>query len=177
MNIFHQIKQKKAPEILDVIIEIQKGDFNKYELDKDLGILRLDRVLYGPAFFPIDYADVPGTWNEGDNDPLDAVVFSTKPIHPGAVVEVKVVGMMKMIDGGEEDSKIITVVNVDPRFKHINDIGDFTEWQLKDVETFFKTYKYAQKGPDAVQINGFVGKEEAYKVIKDSIACYDKKFA
>ena len=94
-SLFHIVKQDKAPEILKLIVEISKGDINKYEYNKDLGVLELDRVLYGPTFYPVNYCDVPNTWNSGDNDPLDAVVFSTTPIVPGVLVKGRVVGVME----------------------------------------------------------------------------------
>jgi inorganic pyrophosphatase len=126
-SLFYSVKQDKAPEILKLIVEISKGDINKYEYNKDLGVLELDRVLYGPTFYPVNYCDVPNTWNSGDNDPLDAVVFSTTPIVPGVLVKGRVVGVMEMIDNGESDYKIICVNDKDPRYKHVKTVEDLTE--------------------------------------------------
>ena len=176
-NLFHKIKQDKAPEIIKVLVEIPRGDFVKYEYNHEYGVLEVDRVLYGPVFYPVIYADVPGTWNTGDNDPLDAVVYTTGNILPGAMVYGRVVGVMEMVDNGETDNKIITVNDKDPRFKHVNDINDLPEYQLKDLKTFMETYKYAQSGPGSVTVPGFKGKAEAYKLIKEAMADYEKKFA
>lgn len=170
------IQQDKAPEVIKCLIEIPKGTFNKYEYDTELGLIKLDRVLYGPFAYPVDYCDVPKTWNEHDKDPLDAVMFTSHPVYPYVLVEGRVVGMMEMIDQGEIDHKIICVNNKDPRFDHIKDYKDLTDWALKDLKIFMEVYKYAQVGPNAVQVPGFKGKEEAYKFIRECMAAYDKKF-
>jgi len=175
-SIFYKIKQDNAPEIINVVIEITKGDYNKYELNKEYGILECDRVLYGPTAYPVNYADVPRTWNTPDNDPADAVVFSTYPLLPGSLVEARVVGLMEMIDNGESDNKIITVNNNDPRFNDVKDVSDLPEWNIKDLKTFFEIYKYAQTGPGTVQVPGVLGKEEAQKFVMQVIEDYKKKF-
>ena len=173
---FHIIKQNKAPEELKLIVEISKGDSNKYEYNKDYGIIELDRVLYGPMHFPVNYCDVPGTWNEDDNDPLDAVVFSSYPIVPGAMVTGRVVGVLEMIDNGEKDFKVITVNAKDPRYEHVQSVDDLTPYEKKDIKTFFETYKIPQTGPGTVEVGKFLGKQEAFKLIEESIEAYKKKF-
>lgn len=175
-SLFHKIKQDKAPEILKCIVEIPKGDFNKYELNHELGILELDRVLYGPNFYPVDYLDVPNTWNKYDNDPLDAVLFSTKPLYPGILVEARVVGLMEMIDNKQKDHKVLCVTHKDPRFDKIKDYRDLPEWAIKDLKTFMETYKYAQTGPGTVKVPAVRGKQEAYKFINECLKEYQKKF-
>ena len=174
---FHIIKQPKAPEILNLIVEISKGDSNKYEYNKDYGIIELDRVLYGPMHFPVNYCDVPGTWNVDDDDPLDAVVFSSYPIVPGALVKGRVVGVLEMIDNGEKDYKIITVNDKDPRYEHVNSVEDLTPYERKDIKTFFETYKIPQTGKDSVQVGEFLGKQEAYELIKEAMQAYNEKFS
>lgn len=174
--LFHRIKQDKAPEVIKVIVEIQKGDHVKYEYDHESDILVVDRVLYGPVYYPAVYADVPGTWNINDGDPLDAVVYTSGNIVPGVMMYGRVIGMMEMIDNGEIDHKIITVNDKDPRFKHVNSIEDLPPYEIKDLQTFMETYKYAQTGPGTVQIPGFKGKEEAYEFIRQSMEEYKKKF-
>lgn len=174
---FHTIPQQKAPEELNLIVEISKGDFNKYEYNKELGILELDRVLYGPMHYPVNYCDVPNTWNDGDNDPLDAVVFSTGSIIPGALVHGRVVGVMEMIDNGETDHKIICVNQKDPRYEHIKHVNDLTPYERKDLKTFFETYKIPQTGRDSVKVGEFLGPEKAYEIIREALAVYKKKFA
>lgn len=175
-QIFHQIQQDEAPEILKCVVEIPKGEFNKYEYDHKIGMIKLDRVLYGPFAYPVDYCDVPGTWNEHDKDPLDAVLLVSNPVHPGILVEGRVVGMMEMIDDGEIDHKIICVAKEDPRYDYVKTYKDLPEWALKDVKIFMETYKHAQVGPGAVKVPGIKGKEEAFKFIEECIAAYKKKF-
>lgn len=177
MSHFHIIKQNKAPEELKLIVEISKGDSNKYEYNKDYGIIELDRVLYGPAHFPVNYCDVPGTWNTDDNDPLDAVIFSTYPVVPGAMATGRVVGVLEMIDNGEKDYKVVTVNAKDPRYEHVNHVDDLTPYDRKDIKTFFETYKIPQTGPGTVEVGEFLGPQEAYKLIEESIAEYKKKFS
>lgn len=173
---FHRIPQDKAPEILNLIVEIKKGDFNKYEYNKELGILELDRVLYGPTFYPVAYCDVPNTWNEGDNDPLDAVVFSTGEVMPGVMVKGRVVGVMEMIDNGEQDHKIICVNAKDPRYEHVKTVKDLPPYELKDLKHFMEIYKIAQTGKDSVKVGEFLGPEKAYELIKEAMVAYKKKF-
>ena len=173
---FHSIPQDKAPEILNLIVEIRKGESNKYEYNKDYGILELDRVLFGPMHYPVNYCDVPSTWNEGDNDPLDAVVFSTYPIEPGALVKGRVIGVMEMIDNGEEDYKIICVNNKDPRYEHIMHVDELAPYDKKDIVTFFETYKIPQTGKDTVKVGKFLGPNDAYEHIKKAMDVYKKKF-
>ncbi len=177
MSHFHIIKQDTAPEELKLIVEIAKGDSNKYEYNKDYGLIELDRVLYGPMHYPVNYCDVPGTWNEDDNDPLDAVVFSTYPIVPGALVYGRVIGVLEMIDNGEKDYKVITVNTKDPRYEHVKDMGDLAPYEKKDIKTFFETYKIPQTGPGTVEVGEFLGPKDAYKLIEESIKAYEEKFS
>ncbi len=176
MNLFHAIKQDRAPEFLNVLVEIPRGDFVKYEYNHTYGVLEVDRVLYGPVHYPTVYADVPNTWNKGDGDPLDAVVYTTGNIVPGALVITRVIGVMEMIDNGEVDNKIITVNDKDPRYKNIENLEDLPSYYLKDLQTFMETYKYAQSGPGTVQIPGFKSKEEAYKIILEAMKDYQDKY-
>jgi len=176
MNLFHDVKQEKAPALLKLVTEISKGDFVKYEYNNELGALEVDRVLYGPVHYPVVYADIPQTWNTEDNDPLDAVIYTTGNIIPGVLVNGRVVGVMGMLDNKEEDSKIICVNDRDPRYDYVKDVHDLPEYELKDLQTFMETYKYAQTGPGTVEITGFKGKEDAYKLIEWAMEEYEKKF-
>jgi len=176
-NLFHDVIQKDAPKILKLIVEISKGDFVKYEYNHEYGVLEVDRVLYGPVHYPVVYADVPQTWNSADEDPLDAVIYSTGNILPGSLVTGRVVGVMGMVDNGEEDSKIICVNAKDPRYDHVQTVNDLPKYELKDLQTFMETYKYAQTGPGTVKITGFKGPEEAYKLIEESMKAYKEKFS
>lgn len=175
-SLFHIVKQEKAPEVLKVIVEIPKGDFVKYEYNHKYNVLEVDRVLYGPAVYPAVYADVPNTWNIGDGDPLDAVVYTTGNVYPGVLMTVRVIGMMEMVDNGETDNKIICVNARDPRYDNVKELSDLPPYKLKDLQTFMETYKHAQTGPGTVKIPGFKSKEEAYKEILSAMAEYQRQF-
>ena len=176
-SLFHRIQQEKAPEILSLIVEISQGDYTKYEYNHELDVLEVDRVLYGPLFYPINYCDVPGTWNEHDNDPLDALLFSSSPIIPGAMVTGRVIGAMEMIDNGEIDHKIVCVNAKDPRYDHVHTVEDLTPYQRKDMVTFFELYKIPQTGKDTTQVGKFMGPDETAEFINTCIEAYKKKFA
>jgi inorganic pyrophosphatase len=175
-NLFHIIKQDKAPQVISVLVEIAKGDYTKYEFNHEYGILELDRVLYGPLFYPVAYCDVPGTWNNGDNDPLDAVVYCSGNLLPGTLVKGRVIGVMEMEDNGEADSKIICVADKDPRYKHVNSINDLTEYEKKDLKSFMELYKIPQTGKDTVKVGEFKDAEAAYELIENCIKTYHEKF-
>lgn len=173
---FHTIKQEKAPDELKLIVEISQGDNNKYEYNKEIGILELDRVLYGPTFYPVNYCDVPNTWNLGDNDPLDAVFFSSSPVAPGVLATGRVIGVLEMEDNGEIDHKIVCVNKKDPRFEHVKTCDDLTPYQKKDIKTFMEIYKIAQTGPGTVKVGEFLGPDAAKKIILEALEEYKKKF-
>ena len=176
-SLFHRIHQDDAPDKLTLIVEISKGDYNKYEFNHELGVLELDRVLYGPLFYPVHYCDVPGTWNDGDGDPLDALLFNSAPLVSGAVVHGRVIGMMEMTDNGELDNKIICVSDKDPRYEHVKDMDDLTPYERKDIKTFFELYKVPQTGRDSVKVGKFLGRDEAATFIATCVEAYKKKFA
>ena len=175
-NHFHSIDQKKAPEVLNLLVEISKGDSNKYEYSNKYGILELDRTLHGPNHYPVNYCDVPQTWNKEDDDPLDAVVFCSGSLVPGILVKGKVIGVLEMFDNDEKDYKIICVAAKDPRYNQIDHVDELREFERKDLRTFFETYKYAQTGPGTVKVGKFLGPNEAYKLIKESMKAYEEKF-
>jgi inorganic pyrophosphatase len=175
-SLFHRISQEDAPEVLNLIVEIARGESNKYEYNHDLGVMELDRSLYGPNYFPVNYCDVPQTWNASDGDPLDSVVFSTHPINSGTLVQGRVVGMMEMDDNGEVDHKILCVAKKDPRFDHVETVDDLAEYQKKDIKTFFETYKIAQTGKGTVKVGRFVGPKEAHAFIRECLDAYKEKY-
>jgi inorganic pyrophosphatase len=113
----------QVPEIVNGIIEISKGSRAKYELDKASGLLKLDRVLYSSVYYPANYGFIPQTYC-GDRDPLDILVLSQVEIEPRCIVSAKVIGVMQMLDSGEDDDKIIAVAAGDPAVNHINDISE-----------------------------------------------------
>lgn len=156
---------KKSPDIVNVIIEIPKDSQNKYEFDKDSGIIKLDRVLYSPMHYPADYGFIPKTHCE-DGDPLDVLVLGSDPLPPGCLVEARPIGLLKMIDGGEEDFKILAVQAKNPRFdniKNLEDIKETHEHSLKEISHFFQAYKELEK--KKVEVLGWEGAEKAKEEI------------
>ncbi len=173
MELWKSIEPLAGKDVVNVIIEISKGSKNKYELDKKTGLIKLDRVLYSAMHYPLDYGLIPKTYCE-DGDPLDILVISTESLLPGVLVEARVIGAMRMIDSGEQDDKLIGVVAEDPRLNHINDIEDVGEHTLKEIRHFFEHYKDLQG--KKVEVKEFLGKQQALKILKDSISLYNQKF-
>jgi inorganic pyrophosphatase len=179
MNLWHDVSRgDNIPEKFNTIIEIPKGSENKYEIDKETGLISLDRANYSAASYPFDYGFVPQTlWD--DNDALDVVVLSTFPLFPGILVEVRPVAVMEMIDDGESDYKIIAVPSEDKRWDDVNDIEDLNKHKLREIKHFFETYKMLkieEGGHEIVQINGIKGKAEAIKAVVKSMKLYDDKY-
>lgn len=163
----------KAPEIVDAIIEIPRGSRAKYELDKDSGMLRLDRVLYHSVYYPHNYGFIPKTYCD-DNDPLDVLVLSQVDIHPMCIVSARIIGVMRMIDQGEADDKLIAVCEKDMSVAHINDISELPAHLLKEVKQFFEEYKRLEN--KEVLIQDFHGAEKAREILQQAIADYQVKF-
>jgi inorganic pyrophosphatase len=173
MNLWHDIEAGK-PEAINTIIEIPKGAKNKYEIDKETGLIALDRVLHTAQDYPFDYGFVPQTlWEDGDA--LDVVVLSTYPFSPGILVKVRPVAIMNMIDSGESDTKIIAVPVKDPRWEEVKDLADVNKHTLKEIEHFFLTYKNLQ-GKEVV-VRGFEGKDKALDAFSKSLELYKTKFS
>lgn len=174
MNLLHDVTHgNNVPDEINVIIEINKGSKNKYELDKETGMIMLDRVMHTAQDYPFDYGFVPQThWHDGD--PLDVVLLTTHPLFPGVLVKARAVGVMDMVDGGESDAKIIAVPVSDPRFKNVMSLKDVNEHTLKEIEHFFLTYKQIQK--KTVTIDAIRDVKEAKSVIEEGVALYKKEF-
>ncbi len=176
MNLWHEVSVgEEAPDIINAIIEIPKGSYNKYEIHKDTGLIALDRANYSAAPYPFDYGFAPQTYWE-DNDPLDVVVLTTFPLNPGILVPVRPVAVLDMIDDGESDMKIIAVPASDKRWDDVQDLPDLNKHNLKEYEHFFKTYKELKGGVAPVETRGYQGKKEATEIIKKAIALYDEKY-
>lgn len=174
MNLLHDITAgKNAPDIINVIIEIPKGSKNKYEIDKETGLIQLDRAMHTSQDYPFDYGFMPQShWEDGD--PLDVVVLTTYPLAPGILVKVRAVGILNMIDDGESDAKIIAVPEKDPRFDEVQDLADVNKHTIKEIEHFFLTYKKIQN--KEVSIPSMGGKIDAQKAIIKSQELYVEKF-
>lgn len=158
-----------APNIVQSVIEIPKGSRSKYELDKETGFLRLDRVLYSSVYYPSNYGFIPQTYCD-DNDPLDVLVLTQATILPMTIVRAKVIGVMRMIDGGEADDKIIAVCPDDMSVAHINDISELPSHSLKEVKTFFEDYKNLEN--KTVQVEEFEDAQKARAIVEQAKSDY-----
>jgi len=157
------------PDIVNGIIEIPKGNRAKYELDKESGLLKLDRVLYSSIFYPANYGFIPKTYCD-DNDPLDILVLSQVTIVPMCIVSAKVIGVMRMLDGGEHDDKIIAVAENDMSVNHFNDISELPPHFIKELRSFFEDYKKLEH--KTVEVTEFQDSEIAKEIVKQSIEDY-----
>ena len=174
MNLWHEISAgKDVPNIINVIIECPKGSKNKYEIDKETGLIKLDRAMKTSQDYPFDYGFVPQSyWDDGDA--LDVVLLATYPLAPGILVEARPIGIMNMVDCGEGDDKIIAVPKSDPRFDEILDLGDVNKHTLKEMQHFFETYKTIDD--KVVVVNGFKDKQAALVAIEKVLKLYQDKF-
>ncbi len=174
MNIWHDIdKSRITTQKFEALIEIPKGCKTKYELDKETGILRMDRVLYTSTVYPANYGFIPATYAE-DGDPLDVLVLCADSVYPMTLVTCKAIGVIKMYDGGDCDEKIIAVPGNDPTYKDYADIRDLPKHIFDEMMHFLSVYKSLEgKFTDVREIHG---REEALKVISKCIECYDKTF-
>jgi len=165
---------KNAPQQVMALIEISKGSRTKYEIDKETGLLILDRVIYSSFHYPVNYGFIPQTlgW---DRDPLDILVLCSQSIQPLCLVEATVVGNMQMIDSGEHDDKIIAVATNDPSVNHIRSIDELPKHFISELKNYFEQYKVLEN--KQVQIENFQEKEEAYKVINEAIEHYRTTYA
>ncbi len=168
MNLLHDISSGTAEE-MNVIIEIPKFSKNKYEIDKETGIIALDRVMHTSQDYPFDYGFVPQTLFD-DGDALDVVLLTTYPLAPGILVRARPVAIMGMIDDGERDDKIVAVPVDDPRFDEIKDVADLNKHFIKEMIHFFETYKKVQD--KEVTIGDWQGKEAAKEAFIRSCKMY-----
>ena len=174
MNPWKDIDPKRVtPEDFLAYIEISKGSKNKYELDKETGLLRLDRILYTSTRYPHNYGFIPRTYAE-DNDPLDVLLITSERIVPSTLVRGKPIGMIDMIDQGMRDVKILAVCPDDPFYQNYDDIHALPDHIVQEITYFFETYKVLE-GKETL-VPGLKGREEALKVIKGSIDRYNEKF-
>lgn len=172
MNLWHDIEPGTIDE-MNIVIEIPRNSRNKYEIDKETGLIALDRVLHTAQVYPIDYGFVPRTlWD--DDDALDAMVLTTEPLASGILVRARPVGLMDMVDDGDPDAKVLAVPVDDPRWKNVKDIQDVNPHTIKEVEHFFCTYKQLQG--KSCEIKSFEGADKAREAFNRSIKLYKEKF-
>jgi inorganic pyrophosphatase len=154
----------------EVVIEIPRGSRNKYEVDHETGKVMLDRVLFTPFVYPVDYGFFEHTLG-GDGDPLDALVLLEYPVYPGVGMEVRPVGMLLMEDDGGLDEKVLCVLDGDPRWDHIQDIDDVPQQTRNEIEHFFEHYKDLEPGK-WVKLQGWKNLAETQKVIDKAFEDY-----
>ena len=176
MNLWHDVLiGKDAPNEFTTIIECPKGTKNKYEIDKETGLIVLDRAMKTSQDYPCDYGFAPQTlWDDGDA--LDVVVLTTYPLFSGCAVVVRPVAVLNMIDCGESDYKVIAVPVSDPRWDEVQDLFDINSHTIKELVHFFETYKSIEPGK-VVKIEAVLGAKEARESVERSMALYKEKFA
>jgi len=169
MNISKLSVGKNPPQEVNIFIEIPQGSSVKYELDKESGVIMVDRFNFTAMFYPFNYGFIPGTSAE-DGDPVDVLVISSYSVLPGTVIPSRPIGMLEMEDEAGIDTKIIAVpsVKVDPFFSKINDISDLDEMTRRKIQHFFNHYKELEPNK-WVKTKNFLEKEEAFKAIKKSM--------
>jgi inorganic pyrophosphatase len=164
---------KRAPEIVDCVIEVPRGSHNKYELDKATGLLRLDRVLHSAVYYPANYGFIPRTYCD-DRDPLDILVLGQEPVVPMCILTARPIGVMQMVDQNEEDDKIIAIHENDPAVAHYRDISMLPAHTLEELQRFFEDYKALEK--KKVRIERFKGRIDSHEIIQQSIRLYQASY-
>ncbi|KAK4419110.1 Soluble inorganic pyrophosphatase 4 [Sesamum alatum] len=158
-----------APIIFNCVVEISRGSKVKYELDKNTGLIKVDRVLYSSVVYPHNYGFIPRTLCE-DHDPMDVLVIMQEPVLPGCFLRAKAIGLMPMIDQGERDDKIIAVCADDPEYKQYTDIKELPPHRLAEIRRFFEDYKKNENKD--VAVDEFLPATKAYEAIQRSMDLY-----
>ena len=161
------------PGEFTAVVEIPMGSSVKYELDKDTGLLRLDRILYSAVYYPANYGFIPQTYGE-DKDPLDILVITSLPVQALCLMEAKVMGVMQMIDSGDADDKIIAVAAKDPSVNHYNNIEELPKHFFEELRHFFEEYKKLEN--KTVVVEEFGDKTTALKIIEEGLKSYRENF-
>lgn len=163
---------EKLPQEFRTVIEIPFGSNVKYELDKDSGLIKLDRVLYSAVYYPANYGFIPQTLAE-DDDPLDVLVFCQEAVAPLTIIHARCIGLMTMIDSGKKDHKIIAVATGDPEFNSYGEAGEMPQHRLLMLRRFFQDYK--QLEGKAVEVDQIEHSEAAYPIIADALHRYSEQ--
>lgn len=178
LNLLHVLPAfvDEEKNIINTIVEINSGTINKYELITESGTLKLDRVGYSSLAYPVAYGAIPSTLDE-DNDALDVLIAGVEePLPAGCLVEARIIGIMKFVDGGEVDDKVITVLSDDKRMEHITSFEQLGEHAIKEIQHFFEHYKDLKK-PGTCEVKGFLGTKEALETIKECAKRYSEIYA
>jgi inorganic pyrophosphatase len=171
---WHEVRiGDNPPENLNAIIEIPRGSRAKYEIDKESGLIKLDRVIYASMYYPLNYGFIPQTLGE-DHDPLDIVVLTQVSVVPRCMIPSRVIGVMRMIDRGEADDKIIAVAEQDASVSHIQNVSELPDFFRIELKHFFENYKALEN--KKVVVDEFLGKTEAFEIVNRSIQLYKETF-
>ncbi|MBO6794982.1 MAG: inorganic diphosphatase [Balneolaceae bacterium] len=174
-NPWHSVSTgKNAPEVVNGIIEIPKASRAKYELDKDSGMLKMDRVLYSSVYYPANYGFIPQTYCD-DKDPLDILILSQVTVVPMCIVSARVIGVMRMVDHGEMDDKIIAIAENDMSVEHIDDISELPNHFIRELRSFFEDYKKLEH--KEVIVEDFQNASVAREIVQQSILDYKELYA
>ena len=173
-NIWHDISPERiTPEDFICVVEISKGSKKKYELDKETGYIILDRILHTSTHYPANYGFIPRTYGD-DFDPLDVLLLCSEDLEPLTLVRAYPIGVIKMIDNGRGDEKIIAIPFNDPTYNNYKDISQLPKHIFDEMRHFFEVYKNLEHKETAV--DEVKGKEEAVEIIKDAIENYNRNF-
>lgn len=172
---FLAAQPKKAPEEVLLTVEIPAGSFTKYEINEE-GLVYVDRFQSMPVVYPANYGSMPRTL-AGDGDPLDALVLTREPLHPGVLIAFRPIGYLRMLDKGEQDDKVIGVPTdkVDPTYSNIRDLADLPEIERQRIEAFFRIYKDLPVGRNPVVLNGYGNAAEAKVLITEALKRFETK--
>ncbi|MEO1482762.1 MAG: inorganic diphosphatase [Myxococcota bacterium] len=169
MHPWHDIPAIEQDGIFNTVIEIPRGSKVKYELDKPSGLLRVDRILYSSVIYPADYGFIPQTYAD-DNDPLDAMVLTSEAMAPLAILRCRAIGVMRMLDEGKGDDKIIAVHVDDPAFAHYEHVDQLPPHLTLQMQRFFEDYKTLEN--KSVKVESFQGPDKADKILEEAIDMY-----
>ncbi len=174
MNPWHDVKiGDQVPDYFTAVIEVPKGSKNKYELDKDSGMIRVDRVLFSSVHYPANYGFIPRTYC-ADKDPLDVLVLGQDPVAPLTLLKARPIGVMMMRDQGEADDKIIAVHANDPEYSHYTSITQLASHRIAELGNFFENYKTLEHRE--VVVDHFLDAPEARTVLLDAARLYRETF-
>ncbi len=174
-NIWHDVDPRRvSSDDFITVVEISKGSKNKYELDKDTGLLKLDRILHTSTHYPANYGFIPRTYAD-DRDPLDALILCSEPLHPMTLVRCYPIGAIKMIDGGASDEKIIAIPFDDPAYNGYHDISELPPHIFDEMVHFFTVYK-ALEGKETAVDDEVIGADEARSIVARAIGSYKRDF-